>query len=74
MVELDESLSTENKRRSLSEIYIPYADRRVKNYNELATEIFNFAFKTIPTLLPKREHFLSWFEILDFEIFSGEIV
>ena len=72
MVELDESLSTENKRRSLSEIYIPYADRRVKNYNELATEIFNFAFKTIPTLLPKREHFLSWFEILDFEIFSGE--
>ena len=69
MVELDESLSTENKRRSLSEIYIPYADRRVKNYNELATEIFNFAFKTIPTLLPKREHFLSWFEILDFEIF-----
>lgn len=72
MVELEESLSTENKRRSLSEIYIPYADKRLKNYTDLATDIYNFAFKTIPTLLPKREHFLNWFEILDFEIFTSE--
>jgi hypothetical protein len=72
MVELDESLKTENKRLSLSEIYIPYADRRLKNYTELATDIYNFAFKTIPTILPKREHILNWFEILDFEIFTGE--
>jgi len=72
MVELDESLNTEIKRLSLSEIYIPYADRRVKKYTELVTNIYNFAFKIIPTILPKREHFLNWFEILDFEIFSGE--
>ncbi len=72
MVELDVSLNTEIKRLSLSEIYIPYADRRVKNYAELVTNIYNFAFKTIPTILPKREHFLNWFEILDFEIFTGE--
>lgn len=72
MVELDESLKTENKRRSLSKIYIPYADRRVNNYADLATDIYNFAFKTIPTILPKKEHFLNWFEILDFEIFTEE--
>lgn len=72
LVELDESLNTEIKRLSLSEVYIPYADRRVKNYTELVTNIYNFAFKTIPTILPKREHFLCWFEILDFEIFTGE--
>lgn len=57
MVELDVSLNTENKRLSLSEIYIPYADRRMQNYSELATDIYNFAFKTMPTILPKREHF-----------------
>ncbi|KAA5541692.1 sacsin N-terminal ATP-binding-like domain-containing protein [Adhaeribacter rhizoryzae] len=72
MVELDQALNIENKRLSLSEVYIPYADKRAKNYAELATDIYNFAFKTIPTLLPKREHSLSWFETLDFEIFTGE--
>lgn len=72
MVELDESLNTEFKRLSLSEIYIPYADRRLKNCTKLVSDIYNFAFKTIPTILPKREHFLNWFEILDFEIFAAE--
>lgn len=72
MVELDDSLDVESKRLSLSEVYIPYADRRLKNYTELVNKIYNLAFKTIPTLLPKREHFLHWFEILDFEIFTEE--
>jgi hypothetical protein len=71
MIEIDETLKTE-KRLSLSEVYIPFADRRLKNYNELVKDIYNFAFKTIPTILPKKEHFLHWFEILDFEIFAGE--
>jgi len=72
MVELDNSLNTENTRLSLSKIYIPYADRRIENYAELATEIYSFAYKTIPTLLPKKEHFINWFEVLDFEIFTNE--
>lgn len=72
MVELDDSIDVESRRRSLSEVYIPYADRRLKNYTELVDKIYNLAFKTIPTLLPKRDHFLNWFEILDFEIFTGE--
>ncbi|PSR55773.1 hypothetical protein AHMF7605_20830 [Adhaeribacter arboris] len=71
MIELDESL-IKNKRLSLSQVYIPYTDRRLKNYTEQVTDIYNFAFKTIPTLLPKKDHFLSWYEVLDFEIFTDE--
>lgn len=72
MIELDESLELEYQRLSLSEVYIPYADRRMKNYSETVETIYYYAFKTIPSLLPRKEHFLDWFEILDFEIFSGE--
>lgn len=72
MVELDESLNIENKRLSLSEVYIPYADRRLINYKELVTDIYDFAFKTMSILLPRKEHYLNWFEILDFEIFSRQ--
>lgn len=72
MIELDESLNLDIKRRSLSEAYIPYADGRLKNYAELVEDIYNFAAKTIPAVLPKREHFFKWYEILDFEIFEGE--
>jgi hypothetical protein len=74
MVELDKSLDLEKYRLSLSEVYIPYADRRLKNHTDIVLKIFDYAFKTIPNILPKKEHVLDWFEILDFEIFSAEIL
>jgi hypothetical protein len=34
--------------------------------------IYVFAFKTIPNLLPKKEHYYKWFEIINFEIFQEQ--
>lgn len=72
MVELDDSLEIEYKRCSLSDIYIPYADKRLKDCKDLTQTIYNFAFETIPTFLPKSVHFLDWFNAIDFEIFNNE--
>lgn len=72
LVELDESLDLEEHRAALDSIYIPYADKRLADRDEVVMQVYDFAYRILPTILPKKEHCLAWYEILDFEIFKYE--
>jgi hypothetical protein len=72
LVELDETLDIEQFTAPLSKIYIPYADKRLKEKKDIVKTIFDFAFKTIPEKIPKKEHYLSWYKKIDFEVFETE--
>jgi hypothetical protein len=72
LIELDSNLEVENYRKSLSEVYIPYYDRRASNSKELTEKIYDLAYYILPDQLPKKEHLLSWYNILDFELFENE--
>ncbi|MDR3696361.1 sacsin N-terminal ATP-binding-like domain-containing protein [Mucilaginibacter sp.] len=72
LIELDESLKLDKHRKSLSSVYIPYVDRRTKNKEEIVDKIYDFAYKVIGDRIPCKDHFLNWYEMLDFEIFESE--
>jgi hypothetical protein len=72
LIELDSSLELDENRISLSSAYIPYADRRTKDKDKIVETIYNLAFSVIAESIPCKEHYKSWYETIDFEIFSGE--
>lgn len=72
LIELDESLGLENNRKSLSSMYIPYADKRMKGRGKVVDVIYDFAFKAIADQIPSRQHYKKWYDVLDFEIFDSE--
>jgi hypothetical protein len=72
LIELDSSLELDEQRISLSTSYIPYADRRIKKKKKTVKKIYNFAFQVMAKKIPCKEHFLKWYEILDFEIFESK--
>ncbi len=72
LIELDSSLELEEKRISLSSAYVPYVDKRIKSKEKIVKTIYDFAFKMMSGQIPSKEHFLSWYKILDFEIFDSE--
>jgi hypothetical protein len=72
LIELDSSLELDEQRISLSTSYIPYADRRTKNKKKIVKKIYKFAFQVMAKKIPCNEHFLKWYEVLDFEIFESK--
>ncbi len=72
LIELDEQLDIEISRKPLSEIYIPYSDKRESDNENITKRIYNFASFIIPDELPKKEHLISWYNVLDFEMFENE--
>jgi hypothetical protein len=72
LIELDSSLELDEQRISLSTSYIPYADRRTKNKKKIVKKIYKFAFQVMAKKIPCSEHFLKWYEVLDFEIFESK--
>lgn len=72
LIELDNSLELDEHRIALSSAYVPYADRRTKDKEKIVKMIYDFAFQVMAEQIPCKEHFLSWYEVLDFEIFESE--
>jgi len=72
LIELDSSLKLDEMRTSLSSACVPYADRRTKDKEQIVETIYNFAFKVMAGEIPCKEHFLNWYEVLDFEVFESE--
>ena len=72
LIELDTSLDIDNFRKPLIEIYIPYYDKREANNEDLTKSIYDFSFNIIPETIPKKEHLISWYKTLDFEMFADE--
>jgi len=72
LIELDNSLELDEKRISLSSAYVPYADKRTKGKEKIVETIYDFAFQVRAQQIPCKDHFLSWYEVLDFEIFESE--
>jgi hypothetical protein len=72
LIELDSTLELDEQRISLISAYIPYSDRRKKDKEEIVETIYNFAFQVMAEEIPCKDHFLNWYEVLDFEIFEGE--
>jgi len=72
LVELDSSLKLDVQRISLSSTYVPYTDRRTKDKEKIVETIYNFAFQVMAEQIPCKDHFLNWYEILDFEIFQSK--
>lgn len=72
LIELDSSLKIDEFRTSLSAAYIPYADGRTKDKKDIVDTIYNFASKIIGDQIPCQEHYQSWYEIIDFEVFEAE--
>jgi hypothetical protein len=72
LIELDSSLELDEQRISLSSAYVPYADRRTKDKEKIVLKIYEFAFQVMAKQLPCKDHFLNWFEVLDFEVFESE--
>jgi hypothetical protein len=72
LIEIDSSLELDEQRISLSSAYVPYSDRRKKNKEKIVETIYDFAFQVMAEQIPCKDHFLNWYEILDFEIFENE--
>lgn len=72
IVELDRTWNLNEYRASLSSVYIPYADKRIKDKEKIVTRIFDFAIEIIVGGIPCRDHYLKWYEVLDFEIFEDK--
>jgi hypothetical protein len=71
IIELDHSLDVE-KRIALNAAYVPYADKRASDKEKTVQIIYDLAFRVIPESIPSRQHYLRWYQALDFEIFSSE--
>jgi hypothetical protein len=65
-------LELDEQRISLSSAYVPYADRRTKEKEKIVQKIYDFAFQVTAQQIPCKEHFLNWYDVLDFEIFESE--
>jgi hypothetical protein len=72
LIELDSTLELDEQRISLSSAYVPYSDRRKKDKEEIVETIYDFAFQVMAEEIPCKDHFLNWYEVLDFEIFESE--
>jgi len=72
LIELDGSIELEKYRSSLRSIFVPYADRRAVDKDEIVDRIYNFAFAIIPDQIPCKKHYKYWYDTIDFEIFSNE--
>lgn len=72
LIELDDSLGLEENRKPISSMTFPFADRRLKNRNDIIETIYNFAFTIFPTEIPSRKHYKNWYKTIDFEIFDNE--
>ena len=72
LIELDNSLELDEHRIALSSAYVPYADRRTKDKEKIVKTIYDFAFQVMAQQIPCKEHFLNWYDVLDFEIFESE--
>ncbi len=70
LIELDNSLELDEHRIALSSAYVPYADRRTKDKEQIVKTIYDFAFQVMAEQIPCKEHFLNWYEVLDFESFE----
>jgi hypothetical protein len=71
LVELDGSLDSEKSRITLSSAFIPYADRRIKDKENIVSTIYNFAFQIMAEKMPGKDHYMNWYKMLDFEIFDS---
>jgi len=71
---LIDSIDLEGKdiRVKLEDCYIPYADKRLKNSEQIIKSIFELASSVIPERLPKEEDFMNWNNAIDFELFDSE--
>jgi hypothetical protein len=72
LIELDCSLKLEEQRISISSAYVPYADRRTNDKEKIIQKIYDFAFQIMAQQIPCKEHFLNWYDVLDFENFASE--
>lgn len=72
LIELDSSLKLDEQRISLSSAYVPYADRRTKDKEKIVETIYDFASQVMAEQIPCKNHFLNWYEVLDFEIFENK--
>ncbi len=70
LIELEPSLNLNIHRKALSSIYIPYVERKIKEPQITIEIIYNLGFKLIPEQLPKKDHILNWYQIINFEIFN----
>jgi len=71
LVELDGSLDVEKSRITLSSALIPYADRRIKDKENIVSTIYDLAFQIMAEKMPSKDHYMNWYKILDFEIFDS---
>jgi hypothetical protein len=65
-------LKLEEQRISISSAYVPYADRRTNDKEKIIQKIYDFAFQIMAQQIPCKEHFLNWYDVLDFENFASE--
>lgn len=72
LIELESTLELDEQRISLSSAYVPYSDRRKKDKEKIVETIYDFAFQVMSEQIPCKDHFLNWYEVLDFEIFESE--
>ncbi len=72
IIELDRTIELKEYRTSLSDAYIPFADRRLSNNKEIVKKISAFAIQLIPSKIPSEEDCLSWYEHLNFDYFKDQ--
>ncbi len=72
--ELIDTIDLDGKelRVKLEDCYIPYADKRLKESEEILDSIFKLAVTVIPERLPKEEDYKDWNNVIDFELFDSE--
>lgn len=58
--------------KSLSELYIPYIDKRKTDKYNLLETLFNLGNKLFSEELPVKSHFKKWYDKIDFELFDDE--
>lgn len=57
---------------SLSELYIPYVDKRKSDKYDLLETLFILGNRLFSEELPVKNHFKKWYDKIDFEIFDDE--
>ena len=72
IIELDEDLDINDFRKPLKQIVIPYSDKRKSNNLDITEQIYDLAYNILPDELPKKGHLISWYNVLDFEMFESE--
>lgn len=66
------SIDLDDEFKSLSELYIPYIDKRKTDKYNLLETLFNLGNKLFSEELPVKSHFKKWYDKIDFEIFDNE--